>query len=43
MIRETLREVIVDLEQRGKLIRVSKPVDVNWELACLVKMDASGC
>ena len=34
---ETLREVLVDLEQRGKLIRVSKPVDVNWELACLVK------
>jgi hypothetical protein len=37
MICETLREVLFDLEQRGKLIRVSKSVDVGWEVACLVK------
>jgi UbiD family decarboxylase len=37
MICATLREVLVDLEQRGKLIRVSKSVDISWEVACLVK------
>src|SRR5262245_25507131 len=33
----SLREVLFDLEQRGKLIRVSKSVDISWEVACLVK------
>ena len=37
MILETLRDILVDLEQRGNLIRVSKTVDINWEVGCLVK------
>jgi 4-hydroxy-3-polyprenylbenzoate decarboxylase len=37
MMRETLRDVLVSLEQHGKLIRVFKSVDVGWEVACLVK------
>jgi UbiD family decarboxylase len=37
MICETLREVLGDLERRGKLFRVTKKVDVDWEVACLVK------
>ena len=37
MMRETLRDVLVNLEQRGRLIRVFKSVDVSWEVACLVK------
>ena len=37
MICETLRDVLVDLAQRGKLIRVLKTVDLTWELVCLVK------
>ena len=37
MICETLRDVLVHLEQRGKLIRIAKALDVNWEVACLVK------
>src|SRR5215475_13090967 len=37
MMRETLRDVLVNLEQRGKLIRVFKSVDISWEVACLVK------
>jgi hypothetical protein len=37
MICETLREVLVDLERRGNLIRAAKRVDVGWEVACLVK------
>jgi UbiD family decarboxylase len=37
MMRETLRDVLVNLEQHGKLIRVFKSVDVGWEVACLVK------
>lgn len=36
-MRESLREVLVDLEQRGRLNRVVKTVDVGWEVACLVK------
>ena len=37
MILETLRDIFIDLEQRGNLIRVSKTVDINWEVGCLVK------
>jgi 4-hydroxy-3-polyprenylbenzoate decarboxylase len=37
MMRETLRDVLVNLEQHGKLIRVFKSVDIGWEVACLVK------
>ena len=37
MICENLRDALVDLEQRGNVIRVSKTVDVSWEVACLVK------
>ena len=36
-MRESLRDVLVNLEQHGKLIRVFKSVDVGWEVACLVK------
>ena len=38
-MRESLRDVLVNLEQHGKLIRVFKSVDVGWEVACLV----NGC
>jgi hypothetical protein len=41
MMRETLRDVLVNLEQHGKLIRVFKSVDVGWEVACLVKWKTS--
>ncbi len=37
MTLETLRDILVDLEQRGKLIRVTKKVDLSWEVGCLVK------
>lgn len=37
MICETLRDVLLNLEERGKLLRVSKSVDISWEVACLVK------
>lgn len=37
MILETLRDILVDLEHCGKLIRVTKPVDHSWEVGCLVK------
>jgi UbiD family decarboxylase len=37
MICENLRDALVDLEQRRNIIRVSKIVDVSWEVACLVK------
>ena len=34
---ETLREVLAVLEQRGRVRRVAKQVDVGWEPACFVK------
>ncbi len=37
MILETFRDILVDLEQCGKLIRVKKTIDPSWEVGCLVK------
>ncbi len=37
MILETLRDILVDLEQCGKLIRITKPMDLSWEIGCLIK------
>ena len=37
MAHETLRDVLAVLEQRGRLRRIAKPVDVGWEPACFVK------
>ena len=32
-----MRDLIAVLEQRGKLKRVSKPVERDWELACMAR------
>ena len=37
MPHETLRDVLAVLEQRGRLRRIAKPVDVGWEPGCFVK------
>ena len=33
----SLREFIAELEQQGRLRDVGKPVDKDWEIACIAK------
>ncbi len=37
MAYRNMRDLIAVLEQRGKLRRVSKPVERDWELACMAR------
>jgi UbiD family decarboxylase len=37
MTARSLRDLIPELEKRGRLKRISRSVDVGWEPACLVK------
>ena len=33
----SLRDLITALEKKGRLKRISRPVDAAWEPACLIK------
>ena len=37
MAYRDLRDLIAVLEQRGKLRRVAKPVERDWEIACMAR------
>ena len=34
---ESLRDLLIHLERIGKLKRISKPVDKDWEIACITR------